>query len=747
MTASRWRVCSPTALRRSAVLSGALLLLAPGGAKGQDQKAEVRLPDIVLSATRTETPTENAPASVTVVNREDVQRLNVSTVDEALRFETGVEIKRSKSIADTTPRVQMRGLYGQNRTLFLVDGLPVNSGYTGDVPLTTLALDSIEHIEVIRGPGSALYGGNAMAGVVNIVTRRPTALEGALRLGYGSDDTRRLFANLGGRPRPSLGVRLGFEHETTDGYANTPASGGTIGAGTTGTLTGGYETTSVSGKRQYVIGDTGDNWARRNAINLQTDWDAAAASKLKLDLQVGRHDYGYARPHSYLLDPAGATAWKGDVALGAGGEKSTVAPASFLGTSGTGREDFGRAALSLDQALGDDILLAAKAGYQRNAKWYTSNGAKGDQDFDTAPGNLSDATSNTWLADLQMTYSLGQQHVLTAGTTFKLDDYDQASYGLTQYRDADSKTDKLDITQGRDRFHSLYVQEEWRPWRELAVYAGVRYDHWRSWDGRAGNVGAETDFGTHADFAFSPKASVVFTPWEQTTLRTSAGRAFRAPTIYDLFRTWKSGSLTYHSNAHLKPETLWNGELGAEQRLWTGRVRLAATAFYSRLYDAITTYTVAGTDNYKDNLGRAGIKGAEVEAELRPVKGLRLWTNASLVDAKVLQNDRNPDSVGKKMTNVANELVNVGGQYRLAWIRLDLGGNYRGRIYTSELNTDRDDVYGGYSQRWLWNGKLTATPNKHVDLSFAVDSIFNSSYFDYYTARGRSFFVEATGRL
>ena len=79
---------------------------------------------------------------------------NIKTIDEALNYLEGVYNKRSKGWMDSTQRVCIRGMPGSNRVLVLLDNQPLNTGYTGDVPWNLIPIDSVERIEVVRGPSS-----------------------------------------------------------------------------------------------------------------------------------------------------------------------------------------------------------------------------------------------------------------------------------------------------------------------------------------------------------------------------------------------------------------------------------------------------------------------------------------------------------------------------------------------------------------------------------------------------------------
>lgn len=703
------------------------------------EEVPTRLQETVISATRTETVADEAPASVSVITREEIESLRVKTVDEVLRYETGVYVKRTKGVADATPRLQLRGLYGNDRTLILLDGLPVNDGYTAAAPWNELAIDNIERIEIIRGPGSALYGGHALGGVINIITRRPTEPEAQVTVGAGEEDTRKLSAAVGQMFWDKLGIRLGYEQESTDGYVTTPVRRPlSVGAGT---LTGGYETLNTSGTPQWVVGDQGDNWSERRNANFQSSLTLPDGGLLSLDGQWGRQEYGYDAPNTYLSDSSGNPTFSGTGTTG-DGRRFTVAPPNYINFLGLGEQTYSSLTTGLEQEFGK-LATTAKVGYQHTDKWYTTARPTGTQNYYNAPGALSDATTRSWLVEFQGSYPVAENHLLTSGVSFRENDYENDSYNLFLYREENSKLAKTEITRGADRFWGIYLQDEWSLPANVTLYLGTRYDWWKAFDGKAGAIGNEQSFSEPDDSAFSPKVSLAWNPLEDTYLRTSYGRAFRPPTIYELYRTWVSGSTTYHSNPDLKPETLWNAEVGADQYFWQRRIKVGATLFHSELDDAIETVSV-GNDRFTENVSKAEIDGLELAAEVKPWEWLRLWGNAAWVDSEIVDNPNKPDSEGKRMTNVPVTTYNLGLDTNWSIWTASLTGNYQGRIYTSDTNTDLDDVYAGYSKRWLWNSKITMKPMEHLETSLSVDNLFDKDYYDYYLTPGRTWLAEVT---
>ncbi len=151
-----------------------------------DPKDSVSLEEIVVTATRTEIDVASTPGDVHVVTKKDIEQRNIKSVDEALNTMPGVFNRRGKGLMDTLANISLRGIPGANRTLIMKDGMVLNDAYTGDVTWAGMSTEDIERIEVVEGPFSSLYGGYAMGGVVNIITKMPEKREVTLKSGYGT---------------------------------------------------------------------------------------------------------------------------------------------------------------------------------------------------------------------------------------------------------------------------------------------------------------------------------------------------------------------------------------------------------------------------------------------------------------------------------------------------------------------------------------------------------------------------------
>jgi len=136
--------------------------------------AAVDLEEIVVTPTRTENPLESLPVSVDLLNAGFVRKANAISLDELFKNVPGVDLLGSGTPGSAV-KLSLRGLspgYQSKRVLVLMDGRRLNDQYQGNAEFALIPADAIARVEVLRGPASAVYGSNALGGVINIITRR-----------------------------------------------------------------------------------------------------------------------------------------------------------------------------------------------------------------------------------------------------------------------------------------------------------------------------------------------------------------------------------------------------------------------------------------------------------------------------------------------------------------------------------------------------------------------------------------------
>ncbi|MCD6305436.1 MAG: TonB-dependent receptor, partial [Deltaproteobacteria bacterium] len=140
-------------------------------AKDGEEKKTLKLEEIVVTATRTKTPVMDTPSNISVITATDLEAMDAKNVTEALKKLPGIYYTNASGLE---PKISLRGtrIGMSGGALVLVNGIPVNMGKFGYTDFEAIPVDNIERVEVVKGPMSALYGGDSARGVINIITKR-----------------------------------------------------------------------------------------------------------------------------------------------------------------------------------------------------------------------------------------------------------------------------------------------------------------------------------------------------------------------------------------------------------------------------------------------------------------------------------------------------------------------------------------------------------------------------------------------
>jgi len=171
---------------------------------------------IIVTATRNEIPLSDAIVPVTVITREDIELSLATDLAELLRFQAGIDIGRNGGPGQATSMF-LRGTES-NHTLVLIDGVRINPGTVGGAAVQHISPAIIERIEIVKGARSALFGTDAIGGVINIITRRADAAFLETAVGAGSFDTRSGFIS-GGNHGDNGEFGITLDWQDTAGYA------------------------------------------------------------------------------------------------------------------------------------------------------------------------------------------------------------------------------------------------------------------------------------------------------------------------------------------------------------------------------------------------------------------------------------------------------------------------------------------------------------------------------------------------
>ncbi|HWR40452.1 MAG TPA: TonB-dependent receptor [Patescibacteria group bacterium] len=683
-------------------LLAGLMLSTAGMASAAAEEQVFDLDQVVVTATKTEKKVKEVPSAVEIITGEQLEKRNIKRISDALTAIPGVVVMSKKGVMGTTDSILMRGFGSQKQVLILLDGLPMNDGYSGGVDIANIPTENIDRIEVIKGPASALYGSNAMGGVINIITKEKAKTETILKTGIGAQGTENRSLYTSG----SVGkwqYFLSGQKYSTDGYVTSED----------------YLTAKAgSDKAKYP----GNNGIDRELYNAKLIYHPDERSKFTLTGGNNKYNYFY----DFLADRGGreSDSWN----------------------------------LSYENKLTDTSLLKLSYGEQKIDSWYVSTS------YSTTTNNISSYSytqnpSKTTQAELQYNFKMGDKDSLVVGYSRKTENSDSIGKTLT----AASKGTNLAMTTansdsnigGATKTDSFYIQDERKMDDKNTLYLGARYDNWSFYDGYTyGYNSGLKKYVTNSTpessaSSFNPKVGLVHIINDKLTMRSSIGKAFRAPNVYELAKDWESstGSI-YKSNPNLKPETAVNYEVGFDYQA-DKTLLLKMNLFHTDVTDVIDkkTYTnSAGRTVYQSiNSGKARINGLEFSMNKKLSPSWNTFLNYTYTDSVITESEAAPENVDKQQSNVPRNMFNIGFDYNK--------GKWQGNIigsYMSEANSPDKQGQSGYGTIeacFVVNTKISYKMSKDTTLSLSIDNLTDKKYYNYYLAPGRTTYLEFTHKF
>ncbi|WCM91167.1 TonB-dependent receptor [Acidovorax sp. NCPPB 2350] len=629
---------------------------------------------VTVTASATETAVKDAPASLSILTAEDIQRVPAADLNEVLRRVPGLT---QATTPDGGTSIQIRGL-PQQYTLILVDGVRVGSSsetfdrYTRN-ELNWIPPESIERIEVVRGPMSSLYGSDAMGGVINIITKKTGA-------------------RWGGQ------VTAGAEVNPKSIRGNDYTGGFTIG----GPLAEGLKL-RINGQQTYRQADSGladgttaFRWgggregARLQSLGGRLDWDLNASHKLSLDLQ--RSEW------QTLSGPTPSTSNPGGFAAAS----TTRGPAKMeresFALAHAGKYSFGTSRLSVSQSR---YANRTTAPVTQNGRFVYVPGTTTAQTYTT------EAVSKDLVVDgsVSMPLKFGFDQLLTVGAQWQRSELDNPnSVGSVA-----NASGVVGLTYKEARSQALFFENQIFLRDNLSLTLGLRADD-------------HEDYGSH----LSPRAYVVYHPTSAWTVRGGYSEGFRAPTLRQsnpnfvsqsqgagcTLVGYQGGGCATRGNADLKPETSENVELGVawEHNDWQAGLTFFNTDFTNKIDARGIGYLNGGSTFWAQyvNVDSAVTRG--LEANLRvpvsrtitwsnslthmlkaenkttgaPLSAVSKWSGSSVVDWQVnpaLGVTFGAELIGKQMGlawRIANNATGFGEQrIQNSYVLYEIGANYR----------------------------------------------------------------------
>jgi iron complex outermembrane receptor protein len=711
---------------------------------------------ITVTATRGELATEQSPVSVSTTTSDEIAARRVQLLDQALNTAPGLYAFRGKGAQDTNAGVGMRGFAGrgslQARVLVLVDGQPVNDSYTGQVNWTTLPIEEVDRVEVVRGSFSALYGGNAMGGVVNVLTKPVTTRQAEVYGQLGNQATARYGARLADRFWERLGLSLAYDRMQSGGFPSQfVPSAGTAAAGGT-PVTGAVPALTTSGGQIFLLGRSGDNWWNQHSFRARGDYALSRRTLGYLQFQRQWSGYGYDQYESFLRTASGVPFDSGTASFLWNGSprRFSVTPASFL--NGDGQVTYWLLSGRVHHEFSNGGQIQVGGGHTQSPLNYYSTPGTGATAAG-GPGSISDRPYQSWFGNAQYAQRLTPDHRLTVGTDLRQDESRLEESSVPNW----ARRTESAVISGRSRGQAFnqgaYAQDQWRVAERLTLTGGARYDYWKTYDGGYGVGPAATDVNSRSSHSGSAKAAALWRGPAGLAFRGSVGNSFRSPTVYDLYRTWRASSgVTYAANPALEPERLLAVEAGVNRR-WANRLELDAAFFQNRTSNLIyrsTDFSVDPAGNYRPviNAGRGRTNGFEASARVPVRQWLYATSSYTWNDAKITENPALPDTVGKRVPFVP---AHVASGTLFAFVRnasASVTGRYVSRMFSSDLNTDTTKgVYGAYDPFFSLDAGLSVPVGRHVSVECSGENLLNRIYYSYYPSPGRLVSVRLRVRL
>jgi iron complex outermembrane recepter protein len=560
---------------------------------------------VAVVAARRPARLSETPGSVASLSAEDLAETAALALDESLRQVPGFTLFRrngSRTANPTTQGASLRGIGGSgaSRAAVLDDGIPLNDPFGGWVSWGRVPLDSLERVEVLRGGGSSLYGGPALAGAIALFRREPVDSWAVAEASYGSLNTPEASAAVAGRLGP-WSARLAAEAFRTDGYIAVPPE-----------------------ERGPVDSEFS---SRHDTIDLTLEHGSSSASR------------GFLRG-SYFTESRG-----------------NGTPLQVNDT------EIWQAAAGVDAAVLSGEISARAYGMGERYK-QTFSAVSADRKTETLT-RTQRVPSDAWGVNGQWSGAFSA-HRLVAGLEGR-----EVS-GSSEENVFSGAAVSIANVHGKQATGGLFAEDTIALAPAWSVAAGVRLDTWRNFDARreagpsAGPV-VTTDLADRSESAVSPRLSVLFGAGPGITLSASVYRSFRAPTLNELYRTFRVGNTVTQANEDLGAERLTGGEAAS---LWTfagGRGSARAGLFWMEISDPIANVTVSSTPalitRRRANLGRTRSRGVELDGAFQLAPSVEISLGYLYADSTVVENPANRALEGLRVAQVPAHQ----GTFRIAW--------------------------------------------------------------------------------
>lgn len=712
------------------------LALSGFAVSGQAQTVH-ELEELVVSASGVEQKLTDAPASITVIRKEDLDKKPYATLLDAVRDVEGVDVGET---TDKTGQggISIRGM-GADYTLILIDGKRQNN--VGDIYPNNFGgnqfnhippKEMIERIEIIRGPASTLYGADALGGVINIITKkigdRWTGAVSHSRTHESNDD----FGN----------------DDTTEFTVTGPLIENRLGIGLRGSLYNrdasqpqyepGIDPNGNQVPRELGFGSGGRTVDNENInLGIKLDYHVSDNQDLTLDYETSRQTYDN--------EPA-----DGNNPLGTTDSVSRLPSAGYALEQEFTREQasirhqgqwgFANSDIFLHHIkTSNDGRTLPLTALERLQYQQLDNDGASDAQIEAAFLPRPDRVLETRQTTLNAKFdSLVGDHLLVYGAEYIDAEMEDGAFGMTGSGFSEGKTQP-------HRQWSAFLEDNWEITRQFTLTGGLRYDHHNIFDGQV-----------------SPR---LYGNWEVTpewSVKGGVSTGYKAPKASDLYPGitgfGRQGTLPFVGTPDLEPETSVNSEIAVYYRHPEGH-NANLTVFSNQFRDKIESGgTILHCDdanatpgdcadlapewnqllgdgqtfNQLVNVDKAEINGLEFAGRYWILDSLSIRANYTYTDAEI----KSGDNKGAPLAGTAKHMANATLDWQITpAFNSYLTTEFRSKRYTStprgwDSSIDYPEFYKDYTILHL--GAQYAV-NDHLTLTARVNNLLDEDFTSYET--------------
>ena len=723
--------------------------------------------EIVIGGALYEQDRLEVPITLSTVSREEIARQPSASLDQAVEAVPGVNVVRSAGLSNTGLQIRgsntFQGGLG-TRVVGLYDGFPINNPITGEIAWNTVNMNAAERIEVIKGASSALYGSQAMGGVVSVIGSMPSEFEikaGASLGFYDAPPDRdqsvyrdgytpwlwNSYFGIGDKSGP-LTYSLLYSHAEDDGYRK---------------------------NSQYFLND----------IKFKGRYDLNSREYIQLTAFYSDSEGGYINTWPYMVDAIATPATAPGPPFNVETQQHPFPERALdqrneVYEDDTTKRQNALVGINYVNMLSDNLSLDARLYYTRNKTRIEYNPTDATQTwspeyniientsgfpdaviigalngmlppiYNKESGQFAENSADRFGAGVRLDYKASEQHRFLFGVDGNIVDISS-----TQYKPVYAPG-WGNFGEVQESNASLFIQDDISLTDRLSALLSLRYD-WSKIDAdeviyrdytQTGEVILAAPIENQAVDALSPRIALNYRITDDIALRASWGKSFRAPSIAERFVT-DAGLFPGNPNPALDKEQMTAYEAGVFMKL-SDRVSFDLAGYINDYTNLIESRNIGSFPNIVfeyDNIAKARIWGIETALNMRPIDPLSISIGYAYMNAKdksgtagSLAGAGNPEP--EWLAYRPEHTASANATWSIDNLSLSLNGRYvsQYKSVSSYPNLERKNYPGNFivvdaGAKYKMTDNLTG--------SFLCKNITNEQYEEgeWFRAPGRSFIL------